>query len=98
MSGRLYQINPTCSQCKEEHMWWNVRLTDEEQKKLDHHTEVHKAESELYSLLSEPAIIITRKLKCGECGVEFEARVGIWKEMEVGWHHPDFVDVGKHML
>lgn len=51
MSGRLYQINPTCPQCKEEHMWWNVRLTDEEQKKLDHHTEVHKAESELYSLL-----------------------------------------------
>ena len=51
MSGRLYQINPICPQCKEEHMWWNVRLTDEEQKKLDHHTEVHKAESELYSLL-----------------------------------------------
>ena len=96
--GRLYRINPMCPACKEEHMYWDVHLTDDEQERLDHHTEMHKGESELYSLLSEPAIIITRKLKCGECSAEFEARVGIWKEMEVEWHHPDFVDVGTHML
>ena len=69
--GRLYRINPMCPGCKEEHMYWDVRPTDDEQERLDHHTEMHKGESELYSLLSQPAIIITRKLKCGECGTEF---------------------------
>lgn len=82
--GRLYRINPMCPGCKEEHMYWDVRPADDEQERLDHHTEMHKGESELYSLLSQPAIIITRKLKCGECGTEFEARVGVWKEMEIG--------------
>lgn len=82
--GRLYRINPMCPGCKEEHMYWDVRPTDDEQERLDHHTEMHKGESELYSLLFQPAIIITRKLKCGECGTEFEARVGVWKEMEIG--------------
>ena len=57
--GRLYRINPMCPGCKEEHMYWDVRPTDDEQERLDHHTEMHKGESELYSLLSQPAIIIT---------------------------------------
>lgn len=96
--GRLYRINPMCPMCKEEHMWWFIRLTDEEQQILDYHTEKHADETELCTLFSKPPIIITRKLKCGECGAEFQARVGIWKEMEAGWNHPDFVDVGTHML
>ena len=28
---RLYKINPTCPGCGEEHLYWQVGLTDEEQ-------------------------------------------------------------------
>ena len=29
--GRLYKINPPCPKCHEEHNWWHIQLTDEEQ-------------------------------------------------------------------
>lgn len=35
---RLYKINPTCPGCGEEHLYWQVGLTDEEQAILDKHT------------------------------------------------------------
>ena len=38
---RLYKINPTCPGCGEEHLYWQVGLTDEEQAILDTHTEEH---------------------------------------------------------
>lgn len=80
MYNILYQINPMC---KEEHIWWIIRLTDEEQQILDYHTEEHIYETELYALFSDPPIVITRKLKCGECGAEFSVKAGIWKETDV---------------
>ena len=52
----------------------------------------------ILSLLSDPGIVIARKLKCCECGKEFQTEIGIWKENELGWHHPDFVEVGKYPL
>ena len=33
--GRLYKINPPCPKCHEEHNWWHIQLTDEEQAKMD---------------------------------------------------------------
>lgn len=62
---RLYKINPTCPGCGEEHLYWQVGLTDEEQAILDTHTEEHKGESSIVSLMSPPGLIITRRLKCG---------------------------------
>ena len=79
---RLYKINPTCPGCGEEHLYWQVGLTDEEQ---------HKGESSIVSLMSPPGLIITRRLKCGLCGTEFEARCAIYKEDEVGYTHPDMI-------
>ena len=38
--GRLYKINPTCPGCGEEHLYWQVELTDQEQAILDKHTEL----------------------------------------------------------
>ena len=87
--GRIYHINPTCPYCKEEHVCWNIRLTDDEQKRVDEHTKSHYAETSLYSLLSDPAIIVTRKLKC-VCGKEFEAQFCIWKEDELNFHDPNW--------
>ena len=39
---RLYKINPTCPGCSEEHLYWKIELTDEEQAVLDKHTKEHK--------------------------------------------------------
>jgi len=33
--GRLYKINPPCPKCHEEHNWWHIQLTDDEQAKMD---------------------------------------------------------------
>ena len=60
-------------------MYWDIRLTDEEKEVLEKHTENHKKESSLYSLLSDPGIVIARKLKCCECGKEFQTEIGIIK-------------------
>ena len=32
--GRFYKINPPCPHCHEEHICWQIQLTDEEQAKL----------------------------------------------------------------
>ena len=95
--GRIYRINPTCPFCLEEHMYWDIQLTNEEQEKLDHHTKEHNVPP-LESLLSPPAIIVTRTLKCGCCKKTFEINIEIRKEDEVGWSHPEFINIGKHPL
>lgn len=41
--------------------------------------------------MSPPGLIIKRKLKCGLCGTEFEARCAIYKEDEVGYTYPDMI-------
>lgn len=88
---RLYKINPTCLGCGEEHLYWTIELTDEEQKILDKHTEEHKGESPIVSLISPPGLIIKRQLKCGLYGTKFEACVAVRKEDEVGYTHPDMI-------
>ncbi len=73
-----------------------IRLTDEEQQVLDEHTRQHAGENPIVSLLSPPGLIVARKVKCSLCNKEFEVRVAIRKESEVGWTHPDFIPVGEH--
>ena len=48
MYNILYQINPMC---KEEHIWWIIRLTDEEQQILD------------YSTVEESNLLVLNKLE-----------------------------------
>lgn len=36
---RLYRINKKCPVCKEEHQYWTIKLTNEEQALLDKYTE-----------------------------------------------------------
>ena len=92
--GKFYKINPTCPSCHEEHMWWQIKLTDEEQEKMDKYVESNKEKSSIELLLGEPGIIVTRKLKCGCCGTEFETQVGLRECDEVGYSDPDCVRVG----
>ncbi len=90
--GRLYKINPPCPQCHEEHIWWHIQLTDEEQAKMDEYVAANEGKSSLELLLrGESGIVVTRKLKCCCCGAEFEAKVGLMKFDEVGYRDPDFI-------
>ena len=94
--GRLYKINPTCPYCGEEHEYWTIRLTDEEQQVLDEHIRQHAGENPIIVLMSPPALTVTRIVKCNLCHNEFKAHVAIRSENEIGWKHPDFLPLGKY--
>lgn len=32
---KIYRVNPFCPHCREEHVWFNIIISDEEQKKMD---------------------------------------------------------------
>lgn len=96
--GRIYRINPMCPHCGEEHAYWDIQLTDEEQEQMDRYTEENKGKSSIYLLLGDPGIVVTRRLKCCCCGEEFDAHVGLWEYDEVGYHHPDYIGIGQETL
>ena len=89
--GRLYKSNPPCPKCHEEHNWWHIQLTDEEQAKMDAYVAASEGKSSLELLLGEPGIVVTRKLKCCCCGHVFEAEAGLRKFDEVGYRDRDFI-------
>mgnify|MGYP005967811091 CR=1 FL=1 len=89
--GRLYKINPPCPKCHEEHNWWHIQLTNEEQAKMDAYVAASEGKSSLELLLGEPGIVVTRKLKCCCCGHVFEAEAGLRKFDEVGYRDRDFM-------
>ena len=72
--GRLYKINQPCPKCHEEHNWWHIQPTDEEQAKMDAYVAASEGKSSLELLLGEPGIVVTRKLKCCCCGHVFEVK------------------------
>ena len=65
--GRLYKINPPCPKCHEEHNWWHIQLTDEEQAKM---------ELLLHESLSVVAAVTYLKRKPG-CGNSTKSDTGI---------------------
>ena len=89
--GRLYKINHPCPKCHEEHNWWHIQLTDEEQAKMDAYVAASEGKSSLELLLGEPGIVVMRKLKCCCCGHVFEVEVGLRKFDEVGYQDQDFI-------
>ena len=89
--GRLYKINQPCPKCHEEHNWWHIQLTDEEQAKMDAYVAASEGKSSLELLLGEPGIVVMRKLKCCCCGHVFEVEVGLRKFDEVGYQDQDFI-------
>lgn len=96
--GRMYRINPTCPHCGEQHEYWEIRLTDEEQEQMDRYLEENKEKSSLALLFGDPGIVVSRELTCCRCKGTFTARVGLWRQNEVGFHAPDFIEVGRGSL
>lgn len=96
--GRMYRINPMCPHCGEQHEYWEIQLTDEEQEQMDRYLEENKEKSSLYLLFGDPGIVVERKLTCCCCKGEFMAKAGLWRQNEIGFHDPDFVEVGRGSL
>ena len=50
-----------------------------------------EGKSSIELLLSEPGIVVTRKIKCCCCGHVFEVEAGLRKFDEVGYRDQDFI-------
>lgn len=97
IKGRVYRINPPCPYCGEEHMYLNVRLTDEEQEKMDVFTEKCKGKNPLMVLLGKSDVLIRRRIRCCVCEKEFTIDYGLMPQEELGYYDPDMIArVGVH--
>ena len=60
--GRLYKINPPCPKCHEEHNWWHIQLTDDEQAKMDAYVAASEGKSSFELLLGERELLLHESL------------------------------------
>ncbi len=63
---KIYRINPSCPNCGEEHAYYDIMLSEEEQNTLDNYYANHQGESSLLLLLKESPLRIEKKL-CVQC-------------------------------
>lgn len=96
--GKLYRINPFCQYCGEEHMYWTIGLTDEEQKQLDEFEKLHEGEAFLVKFFAGPGVIIKRRLKCGCCKKEFDTEYGLREMDALDYEDPDMIKMGRYTL
>lgn len=57
---KIYRINPSCPNCGEEHAYYDIMLSEEEQNTLDNYYANHQGESSLVLLLKEPPLRIEK--------------------------------------
>ena len=58
---------------------------------MDAYVAANAGKSSMELLLSEPGIVVTRKLKCCCCGHVFGVEAGLRKFDEVGYRDQDFI-------
>lgn len=82
--ARTYLVNPFCPNCGEEHMRFEVTISEEEQKVVDEYYEQHKNESPIVLALSPCPMYVEREFRCVCCGTVFMKKVGICRERQGG--------------
>lgn len=82
---KIYRVNPFCPNCGEEHAYYDIMLSEEEQNILDNYYANHQGESSLVLLLKEPPLIIENKFTCPICKTVFSKRVGVYRENAIGY-------------
>ena len=98
---RQYKVNPSCPFCGEEHCYWRVTLSEEEQGALDAYYASRQRDvtptsvSDMIDDIEARPLEITRQFTCGACHQEFEATVPVYREDEVGYRHPGRVLLGE---
>lgn len=87
---KIYRVNPSCPNCGEEHVYYNIMLSEEEQKILDNYYADHQGESSLVLLLNAPPLRIERSFKCPICKMEFSKNMGIYRENAIDYKSDDY--------
>lgn len=100
---KKYRVNSFCPHCGEEHCYWTVTLSDEEQEALDNYyksREEHRKHQTAIANMSDDIatkpVIIRRQFKCGACKQEFEATVTVFRENEIGYRSSDMIPMGEY--
>lgn len=80
--ARTYRVNPFCPNCGEEHMRFEVTISEEEQNVVDSFYEQHKNESPIVLALSPCPLYVEREFRCTCCGTVFTKKVGICRSCQ----------------
>ena len=92
---KIYRVNPFCPHCGEEHVWFNIIISDEEQKKMDLYYKEHENKSEFALLLAPPPLFVETEFRCPCCGEVFVAKVGIYRENALDYRSEKIVPMGR---
>lgn len=92
---KIYRVNPSCPNCGEEHTYYDIMLSEEEQKILDNYYADHQGESSLALLLSNPPLRIEKSFKCPICKTVFSKNMGIYRENAIDYKSDDHIPVGQ---
>ena len=80
-----YRVNAFCPKCGEEHAYFDIQITEEEQKIVEDFYEDKKNVSSFYLLLAREAPLrVTKEFVCPCCRAEFKATVPIIRECYLG--------------
>jgi len=77
-----FRVNAHCPYCKEEHLWLDIFLTDEEQREYDEFYTAHPEPSIFDDAFGEVPLTVTRKIHCSICGKDFLQTFRICKSIE----------------
>lgn len=90
---RCYRVNPFCPNCREEHLYWTIIISEEEQKKMDaYYADKAKGnQSPLAIMLEGPPLRVERTFQCPICKTEFTKSVGLFREDRIGYQSDDFI-------
>lgn len=89
-----YRYNPTCPNCKEEHVYYTVLISEEDQKIMDDYYAAHKGESSLALMLQKPPLVMESNFMCPICKTQFTKCYGLYRENQVGYQSSDCVPMG----
>lgn len=92
---KIYRVNPFCPHCGEEHVWFNIIISDEEQKKMDLYYKENENKSEFALLLAPPPLFVETEFRCPCCGEVFVAKVGIYRENALDYRSEKIVPMGR---
>lgn len=81
ISDLTYRVNPACPACGEEHLYFEIQISEDEQSQVEAFYEANKdCTSICMTLEGKKPMSVTRKFKCPCCNAVFEATVPIVRE------------------
>lgn len=85
ISDLTYRVNPFCPNCGEEHLYFEIQISEEEQRQVESFYEANKDCSPIRLTLERAVpLTVTREFECPCCGAVFEASVPICREWYLG--------------